>query len=185
MLSKIAISDQSFPQAIALQAHRIFIWTDGSFHDESGTGGWAAKIKFDDKRTRILLRVVPSSKCSDMEVVAAAAALEATPSKSIIVLKTDCETICAAAASSGKRFIRRKNGEIFRRFYRAIDRHLHVEVEKVRAHSGDPDNDEVDQLAKRAVREGAARLNIPVPATFGLKLGKDPRIAASNTPGLC
>ena len=142
----------------------VEIYTDGACSGNPGPGGWAAVLRWRG-RTRELSGSEPATTNNRMELLAAISALEALKRPMSVRLFTDSDylrkgitTWLPAWKQRGWRTADRKavkNQDLWKRLEQALARHR-VEWRWVRGHSGDPDNERADQLARSALRAGRA-----------------------------
>jgi ribonuclease HI len=138
------------------------IYTDGACSGNPGPGGWGAVLRWRG-RTRELSGSAPATTNNRMELLAAISALEALKRPMSVRLFTDSDylrkgitTWLPAWKQRGWRTADRKpvkNQDLWQRLEQALARHR-VEWRWVRGHSGDPDNERADQLARTALRAG-------------------------------
>jgi ribonuclease HI len=142
----------------------VDVYTDGACSGNPGPGGWGAVLRWRGRR-RELSGFEPATTNNRMELVAAISALEALKRPMIVRLATDSNylrqgitTWLPAWKDRGWRTAERKpvkNQDLWQRLEQALARHR-VEWRWVRGHSGDPDNERADQLARTALRAGHA-----------------------------
>lgn len=140
----------------------VEIHTDGACSGNPGPGGWGAVLRWRD-HVRELSGFEPATTNNRMELHAAIAALEALKRPMAVRLFTDSnylrQGITTWLPSWKKRGWRTadkkpvKNQELWQRLDAALRRHR-VEWRWVRGHSGDPDNERADRLAREAIRKG-------------------------------
>lgn len=147
----------------------VEIHTDGACLGNPGPGGWAALLRYRG-RERELVGGEPDTTNNRMELMAAIAALEALTEGCAVTLHTDSQYLRQGITEWLPTWIRRgwrtaggdpvKNRDLWERLHTATQRHRIV-WKWVRGHSGDPDNERVDRLA----REQAQRQREPSAAT--------------------
>ena len=140
----------------------VDIYTDGACSGNPGPGGWGAVLRWRG-RTRELWGDEPATTNNRMELLAAINALEALKRPMVVRLFTDSDYLRQGITSwlpawkaRGWRTADKKpvkNQDLWQRLEQALARHR-VEWRWVRGHSGDPDNERADQLARRALRAG-------------------------------
>jgi ribonuclease HI len=150
--------------APARQRAAVDIYTDGACSGNPGPGGWGALLRWRD-RTRELSGFEPATTNNRMELQAAISALEALKRPMAVRLFTDSDYLRHGITAwlpvwkkRGWRTADRKpvrNQDLWQRLEQALVRHQ-VEWHWVRGHSGDPDNERADQLARAALRAGRA-----------------------------
>jgi ribonuclease HI len=142
----------------------VDIYTDGACSGNPGPGGWGAVLRWRG-RARELSGFAPATTTNRMELLAAISALEALKRPMAARMFTDSDylrqgitTWLPAWKRRGWRTADRKpvkNQDLWQRLEQALARHR-VEWHWVRGHSGDPDNERADQLARTALRAGRA-----------------------------
>jgi ribonuclease HI len=145
-------------------ADTVTIHTDGACSGNPGPGGWGAVLRWRG-RARELSGFEPATTNNRMELLAAISALEALKRPMRVRLFTDSNylrqgitTWLPAWKGRGWRTADKKavkNQDLWERLEQALARH-EVEWRWVRGHSGDPDNERADQLARSALRAGRA-----------------------------
>ncbi|MEO8160998.1 MAG: ribonuclease HI [Arenimonas sp.] len=144
---------------------QVQIHTDGACLGNPGPGGWAALLRH-GATERELAGGEADTTNNRMELMAAIAALEALKSPCEVVLHTDSQYVKKGIGEWLPNWIRRgwktaagdpvKNQDLWERLSAANTRHQ-VQWKWVRGHSGNVDNERVDQLARAAaeqVRDG-------------------------------
>jgi ribonuclease HI len=147
-----------------LHADTVTIHTDGACSGNPGPGGWGAVLRWRG-RARELSGFEPATTNNRMELLAAISALEALKRPMRVRLFTDSNylrqgitTWLPAWKSRGWRTADKKavkNQDLWERLEQALARH-EVEWRWVRGHSGDPDNERADHLARAAISAGRA-----------------------------
>jgi ribonuclease HI len=140
----------------------VTIHTDGACSGNPGPGGWGAVLRWRG-RARELSGFEPATTNNRMELLAAISALETLKRPMRVRLFTDSNylrqgitTWLPAWKNRGWRTADKKavkNQDLWERLERALERH-EVEWRWVRGHSGDPDNERADQLARAAISAG-------------------------------
>lgn len=139
----------------------VEIHTDGACLGNPGPGGWAALLRYRG-RERTLAGGEPNTTNNRMELTAAIAALEALTEGCAVTLHTDSQYLRQGITEWLPTWIRRgwrtaggdpvKNRDLWERLHAAAQRHRIV-WKWVRGHSGDPDNERVDALAREQARQ--------------------------------
>lgn len=134
----------------------IEIHTDGACLGNPGPGGWAALLRY-GARERELVGGESLTTNNRMELMAAISGLEALTEGCRVVLFTDSQYVRQGITQWLPNWLRRgwktaggdpvKNRELWERLAAAIVRH-EIDWRWVKGHSGDPDNERVDQLAR-------------------------------------
>ena len=144
----------------------IEIHTDGACLGNPGPGGWAALLRY-GARERELVGGEPQTTNNRMELMAAISALEVLTEGCNITLYTDSQYVRQGITEWMPNWLRRnwksagggavKNRDLWERLSLAIGRHR-IDWRWVKGHSGDPDNERVDALARGEalrMKEGA------------------------------
>jgi ribonuclease HI len=134
----------------------VGIHTDGACLGNPGPGGWAALLRYRG-RERELAGGEALTTNNRMELMAAIMALEALSEPCVVVLHTDSQYVRQGITEWLPGWIRRnwrtsggsdvKNRDLWERLQAACARHR-IDWRWVKGHSGDPDNERVDQLAR-------------------------------------
>jgi len=140
---------------------RVIIYTDGACVPNPGMGGWAALLRF-GTHEKILTGSAPDTTNNRMEMMAAISALEALTRPSRVRLTTDSQYLRDGITlwihgwkKNGWKTAARKpvkNVDLWKRLDDAIERH-EIEWHWVRGHTGHPENERADALARRAIAE--------------------------------
>ncbi|WP_256645399.1 ribonuclease HI [Thermomonas paludicola] len=135
---------------------RVEIHTDGACLGNPGPGGWAALLRWRGIE-RELVGGDAQTTNNRMELMAAIAALETLREPCEVVLTTDSQYVRQGILEWMAGWIRRgwktaggapvKNRDLWERLHAAASRHV-VDWRWVKGHSGDPDNERVDALAR-------------------------------------
>jgi len=138
---------------------RVEIFTDGACSGNPGPGGWGALLRYRG-RVRELSGGEARTTNNRMELMAAIAALEALRRRCRVRLTTDSQYLCKGIQEWLPRWRERqwrtasrqpvKNVDLWRRLDEAVARHC-VEWHWTRGHSGHPENERADQLAREAI----------------------------------
>ena len=136
----------------------IKIYTDGSCLSNPGNGGWAAIINNNGKIKKISGNQINTTN-NRMELMAPINALKNMDSKDTIEIYTDSQYVKNGITewintwvlnnwkTSKKEDV--KNKDLWIELYK-LNQSLNVKWKWVKAHAGDPLNEEVDMLAKNA-----------------------------------
>jgi len=145
----------------------VEVHTDGACLGNPGPGGWAALLRHRG-RERELAGGEAQTTNNRMELMAAIMALETLREPCQIILHTDSQYVRQGITLWMPNWVRRnwktaggdpvKNRELWERLQAASERHR-IDWRWVKGHSGDPDNERVDQLA----REQAVSFRSPLP----------------------
>ena len=145
---------------------KVEIFTDGACSGNPGPGGWGAILRFGGHE-RELSGAEPATTNNRMELMAAIAALEALKRPCTVQLTTDSNYVRDGVTKwihgwkrNGWRTADKKpvkNMELWQRLDAARASH-EVHWHWVKGHSGHPENERADQLARAAIarmRSGA------------------------------
>ena len=143
----------------------VEIHTDGACSGNPGPGGWGAVMRWRG-RTRELSGFEARTTNNRMELLAAIGALEALKRPMRVQMVTDSNYLRHGVTewlprwkANGWRTADKqpvKNQDLWRRLDDALARHC-VEWRWIKGHSGDPDNDRADRIAREAIRTGRKR----------------------------
>ena len=136
----------------------VHIHTDGACLGNPGPGGWGALLRCNG-REREISGADPATTNNRMELMGAIMALETLTEPCIITLHTDSQYVRQGITEWMKNWMRRgwktaggdpvKNRDLWERLHAAAQRHS-IEWKWVKGHSGDPDNERVDVIARNA-----------------------------------
>ena len=145
----------------------VEIHTDGSCLGNPGPGGWAAVLRHQGRERELSGGEVLTTN-NRMELMAAIMALEALTEPCQITLQTDSQYVRQGITEWMANWVRRnwktaggdpvKNRDLWERLHAAKQTHK-IEWRWVKGHSGNPDNERVDVLA----RDAAIRFRDPAP----------------------
>ncbi len=134
----------------------VEVHTDGACLGNPGPGGWGVLLRWRGIE-RDLSGGEPDTTNNRMELMAAIMALEALKEPCSVVLTTDSQYVRQGILQWLDNWVRRgwktsggdpvKNRDLWERLHLAASRHA-VDWRWVKGHSGDPDNERVDQLAR-------------------------------------
>lgn len=135
---------------------RVEVHTDGACLGNPGPGGWAALLRYQG-RERELAGGEAATTNNRMELMAAIMGLEALTEPCVVMLQTDSQYVRQGITEWMPNWVRRKwktaggdpvkNRDLWERLQAATMRHT-IEWRWVKGHSGDPDNERVDELAR-------------------------------------
>ncbi len=144
----------------------VEVHTDGACLGNPGPGGWAALLRY-GAHEREIAGAEADTTNNRMELMAAISALESLTEPCAVDLTTDSQYVRQGIMDWMPNWIRRnwktaggdpvKNRDLWERLHAATTRHR-IAWHWVKGHSGDPDNERVDALARAAaesVRERA------------------------------
>jgi ribonuclease HI len=139
----------------------VTIYTDGSCEPNPGAGGWAALLLFKDRQIP-LSGADPETTNNRMELTAAVEALKALPGAHQVKIYTDSiylkkgitEWLPVWRARNWKRKGGKlKNVDLWKALDAALQTHK-VSWQWVKAHAASKYNNQVDRLAREAMRRG-------------------------------
>ena len=136
----------------------IKIYTDGSCLKNPGNGGWAAIIFMNNEKI-IISGCKKNTTNNQMELMAAIEALKKIPKDQEVQMYTDSKYVKMGITEWIKKWSqndwktsskqRVKNIELWKELNDISKKHK-IEWHWVKAHAGNPNNEEVDELAKKA-----------------------------------
>ena len=136
----------------------IKIYTDGSCLENPGNGGWAAIIFMNNEKIIISGRKKNTTN-NQMELMAAIEALKKIPKDQEVQMYTDSKYVKMGITEWIKKWSqndwktsskqRVKNIELWKELNDISKKHK-IEWHWVKAHAGNPNNEEADELAKKA-----------------------------------
>ena len=136
----------------------IKIYTDGSCLENPGNGGWAAIIFMNNEKI-IISGHKKKTTNNQMELMAAIEALKKIPKDQEVQMYTDSKYVKMGITEWIKKWSqndwktsskqRVKNIELWKELNDISKKHK-IEWHWVKAHAGNPNNEEVDELAKKA-----------------------------------
>ena len=136
----------------------ITIYTDGSCLTNPGNGGWAAIIK-DEKEIRKISGNEKNTTNNRMELIAPINALKSINSNEEIHIYTDSQYVKLGITEWINNWVKNnwktskkeevKNKDLWTELY-DLNKTLNVRWNWIKAHAGNPLNEEVDLLAKKA-----------------------------------
>ena len=138
---------------------QVTIYTDGACDPNPGAGGWAVLLRYDDHE-RILKGMEADTTNNRMELTAAIQALQALKKPARVDFYTDSEYLRKGITewlpNWRRRGWKRKGGtlaniDLWQALEASLSQHA-ITWHWVRGHTGNPDNERVDQLAKTALR---------------------------------
>jgi ribonuclease HI len=140
----------------------VKIYTDGACSGNPGPGGYAALIIFPDGQEKIIQGAEAATTNNRMELLAAVSGLQALPEKSKVCVVTDSQYVKLGMTQWVHQWQRNawrtaskspvKNVDLWQALLAAAGAH-DVHWEWVRGHSGHPENERVDYLARTAMLE--------------------------------
>lgn len=143
-------------------AETVQIFTDGACSGNPGPGGWAAILRFGDTEKEIF-GGEPQTTNNRMELMAAIRGLEALKRPCPVVVYTDSRYVMDGITQWMPRWKRNgwktsdrkpvKNGDLWIALDAAVSPH-NVTWRWVAGHSGHPENERADQLARSAIPRG-------------------------------
>ena len=141
------------------QKETVVIYTDGACSGNPGPGGWGSVLMYGGHR-RELSGGEKETTNNRMEMMAVIAALDALNRSCKIILHTDSTYVMKGMTewlpgwkSRGWKTASKqpvKNVDLWQRMDEAVSRHR-VEWKWVKGHSGVPENERADELARLAI----------------------------------
>lgn len=140
---------------------KVTIYTDGSCEPNPGAGGWAALLLYPDKQIPLTGAKADTTN-NRMELTAAVEALRALPERSDVKFYTDSEYLRRGITEWmpgwRARNWRRKGGKLANvDLWKALDKILkqhEIKWHWVKAHATNKYNNQVDKLAREAMKRG-------------------------------
>lgn len=136
----------------------VEVFTDGSCLGNPGRGGWGVLLRYRGVEKELSGAEAETTN-NRMELMGAIAALEALKRPSTVRLSTDSAYVKNGItqwlprwkANGWKTAAKKpvKNQDLWERLDAALGKHR-IEWKWVKGHAGDPDNERVDQLARKA-----------------------------------
>lgn len=140
----------------------VELYTDGACRGNPGPGGWGALLRYRGHE-KTLYGAEAQTTNNRMELMAAIQGLEALTRPCRVTVTTDSRYVQQGITEWLPNWKRRqwrtaakepvKNADLWQRLDAAVSRHLHVDWRWVKGHSGHAENEQVDQLANRAIDE--------------------------------
>ena len=135
---------------------QVEVHTDGACLGNPGPGGYAALLRYKGVEREVVGGEALTTN-NRMELMAAISGLESLNEACAIVLFTDSQYVKQGINDWMPNWVRRnwktaagdpvKNRDLWERLHAAVQRHA-IDWRWVKGHSGDPDNERVDQLAR-------------------------------------
>ncbi len=139
----------------------VHAFTDGACSGNPGPGGWGVVMRWGDHE-RELFGGEPQTTNNRMELMAAISALESLTRRSEVILTTDSTYVKNGITTWVKNWKRKgwttssrqpvKNVDLWKRLDAAAAQH-DVKWEWVKGHSGHPENDRADELARMGIAQ--------------------------------
>ena len=135
---------------------KVEIYTDGACSGNPGPGGWGAILRWNGHEKE-MSGAEPDTTNNRMEMMAAIAALETLKRGVVVDLYTDSEYLKRGvtewmAGWKAKGWPARiKNQDLWKRLDSVLQNH-DVKFHWVRGHSGHPENERCDELARNAIK---------------------------------
>lgn len=140
----------------------VEIFTDGACRSNPGPGGWAVLLRWRGREKTLYGGELQTTN-NRMELTAAIQGLEALKRPCRVVLTTDSRYLQRGICEWLPRWKQRhwqtadrkpvQNQDLWQRLEAAVARQQQVEWRWVRGHSGHPENERVDALARQALDE--------------------------------
>lgn len=139
----------------------VHAFTDGACSGNPGPGGWGVVLRWGDHEKDLFGGETDTTN-NRMELMAAISALEALTRDARVVVTTDSTYVKNGITTWVKDWKRRnwmtssrkpvKNVDLWQRLDEAASRH-DVTWEWVKGHSGHPENERADELARRGIAD--------------------------------
>jgi ribonuclease HI len=139
----------------------VHIFTDGACSGNPGPGGWAALLRYNDAE-RAISGGASMTTNNRMEMTAAIMALESLKRPCKVILTTDSQYMMNGITQWLKNWKKRgwmtsqktpvKNADLWQRLDEAASRH-EIEWRWVKGHNNHAENEIVDELARKAMKE--------------------------------
>ena len=138
---------------------KVLLVTDGSCLGNPGPGGWAALLRYDAKE-KLISGAEPDTTNNRMEITAVLRGLEALNESCEVLIKTDSRYVIDAfdkgwlvnwKANNWRTAAKKpvKNQDLWQLLEPQLQKHQ-FSWEWVKGHSGDADNERVDDAAREA-----------------------------------
>lgn len=139
----------------------VHAFTDGACSGNPGPGGWGVVLRWGDHEKELFGGETDTTN-NRMELMAAISALESLTRESKVVVTTDSTYVMKGITTWVRDWKRRnwmtasrkpvKNVDLWKRLDEAVARHQ-VSWEWVKGHSGHPENERADELARRGIAD--------------------------------
>ncbi len=139
----------------------VHAFTDGACSGNPGPGGWGVVMRWGDHEKELFGGESDTTN-NRMELMAAISALESLTRRSTVVVTTDSTYVRNGIMTWVKNWKRRnwmtsarqpvKNVDLWKRLDEAASQH-DVTWEWVKGHSGHPENERADELARRGIAD--------------------------------
>ena len=171
----------------------IDIYTDGACSGNPGPGGWGGLLRIDDAETE-LCGGEPATTNNRMELLAVIEALQSLTQPTQARIYTDSQYVQKGISewihswkqrgwkTAGKDPV--KNEDLWRRLDALVAKHT-VEWHWVRGHSGHPENERADALARAGLeqaRRAGRSVRKPILAPIDLPVKESSRSGGDSTP---
>lgn len=134
----------------------VEIYSDGACRGNPGPGGWGVLLRYNGQEKELWGGELDTTN-NRMELMAAISGLEVLTEGCEVTLFTDSQYVRQGILEWMPNWVRRgwktaagdpvKNRDLWERLHAAIQRHR-IDWRWVKGHSGDPDNERVDLLAR-------------------------------------
>lgn len=140
---------------------QVVMYTDGACSGNPGPGGWGAIVQYGDAE-KIVKGAEKATTNNRMELMAAIQGLQSLTERCQVTLYTDSVYVQKGATewlsgwkrnnwkTAAKQPV--KNVDLWLLIDEVIAKH-HIDWQWVKGHSGHPENDRVDQIARDAILE--------------------------------
>lgn len=140
----------------------VHIYTDGACSKNPGPGGWAALLRF-EKQEKTVSGFEPQTTNNRMELMAALMALKALKKPCQVILSTDSQYVQKGITQwiwgwKKRNWILKNGTQVQNRdLWEALLAETlphDIDWQWVRGHNGHPENERVDELARKAIQRG-------------------------------
>ena len=144
---------------------QVELFTDGACSGNPGPGGWGALLRYGAHEKEIS-GYAPDTTNNRMELMAVIEGLNALKDPCHVTLTTDSKYVMDGVtqwlkgwkAKGWKTAAKKpvKNEDLWRQLDEAVQRHT-ISWQWVKGHAGHPENERVDELARRAIEDARSR----------------------------
>ena len=145
----------------------IRIYTDGSSLGNPGKGGYGIVLKWKNKVKKVSkgYRLTTNNRMELLAVIEALKLLNESAKEIPITIYTDSQYVINAITKKWldgwvrKNFKDKKNADLWRKYIN-VSKPFSISFEWVKGHSGHPENEECDKLAKKAAEGNQLAIDI-------------------------
>lgn len=138
---------------------KVDLYTDGACSGNPGPGGWGVLLRYGDHEKE-LSGAAPDTTNNRMELQAVIEGLSVLKTRCLVTIHTDSKYVMEGVTQHLRNWKARgwktsdkkevKNLDLWMQLDELLPRHQ-LDWEWVRGHSGHPENDRVDELARKAI----------------------------------